>query len=35
MNEKEFTKIYALIESLKINMNKKEDDLKNQINEKD
>ena len=35
MNEKEFAKIYTLIESLKINMNKKEDDLKNQINEKD
>jgi len=35
MNEKEFTKIYKLIESLQINMNKKEDDLKNQINEKD
>ena len=35
MNEKEFAKIYTLIESLQINMNKKEDDLKNQINEKD
>ncbi len=34
-NEKEFTKIYTLIESLKINLNKREDDLKNQINEKD
>ena len=35
MNEKEYIKIYTIIESLKIYINKKEDDLKNQINEKD
>jgi uncharacterized coiled-coil protein SlyX len=35
MNEKEYIKIYTIIESLKIYINKKEDDLKSQINEKD